>query len=73
MKQFYMLFLFYNIFIFSKAYNLRNTNSMENRIESNYNNLLIPQEQTENQNSEKEQSQIKTLKGIIQNLVKLHK
>lgn len=70
MKQIYMLALFFTILVVSKGYNLRNSNQMENRIESNYSNLLETPEPNNNQKQENEQTQIKKLKGIMQELVK---
>lgn len=69
MKQIYMFTLFFLILIVSKAYNLRNSNQMESRIESNYNNVSEEAEKGENEIQETEQTQIKKLKGIIQDLV----
>ncbi len=69
MKQIYMTSLFFTILIVTKALNLRNSNQMESRIESNYSNLSVAPDQSNNENQEREQSQIKKLKGIIQDLV----
>jgi len=70
MKQIYIIItLFLTIFLTTKAYNLRNTNQMESRIESNYSNYSIAPEQSEDNSQENDQSQIKKLKAIIKDLV----
>ncbi len=69
MKQFYLLSLILTLLAVTEAYTLRNSNGMENQIESNYSNFNV---NTENNNSiEKEENQIKSLKGIIENLVNI--
>lgn len=70
MKQILILiFILSTIFIPNKAFNLRNTNQMENRIESNYSKSSEAPDQNENNNQENEQ--INKLKGIIQELVNI--
>lgn len=64
-----MIALFFTILVVTKAYNLRNSNQMENRIESNYSNVLLSPGPNNSENQENEQSQIKKLKGIMQDLV----
>ena len=71
MKQFYLIILLFCIFIVSKAYNLRNQNELGNRIESNYSNVNVEEPNIENSEKSTE-NQIQSLKGIIQNLVKLN-
>jgi predicted PurR-regulated permease PerM len=83
MKQFFLILIFVQIILITKAYNLRNlnsnrnTNESENRIESNYSNVLLENEQNNEEKNkqaekvvEKNDQQLNTLKDIIQSLVK---
>lgn len=71
MKQYLLLILLSNILILIKSYNLRNLNSEEVRIESNYNSDKILQELEGKKLSDKNEDsrKIQDLKEIIEKLV----
>ena len=69
MKNYLLFFIILNIIVISLSFNLRNSNTSENRIESNYNNNSYATEPKNELETEKTESEISSLKGIITSLV----